>query len=391
MKTISITIYPAFAACVLAFFAILPQLQAVSPAPDGCYPNYTTAEGCNALAGLGAGVGNTGIGWYSLFSAGNSSFSTGVGGGALALNTGDANTAVGAAALLLNTSGINNTATGTDALVHNDSGSKNTANGVFALFNNVGADDNTATGYKALFSNASGAGNTAVGFLALNSNTGGSANTAIGNQALNNNTTGSQNVAIGFGAGGALVTGDFNIYIGSGTPGLPGESAACYIGNIFNSTSASGIPVLVNSANKLGTTTSSKRFKTDIKPMENASDVLYSLEPVAFHYKKEIDPAQTPQLGLVAEDVEKVNPDLIIRDKEGKPYSVRYDQVNAMLLNEFLKEHHKVQLLEKAMAEQQTENAATRAMLKEQAAQIQKVSAQLELNKSAPQTVLNNH
>jgi len=138
----------------------------------------------------------------------------------------------------------------------------------------------------------------------------------------------------------------------------------------------------VNSDHKLGTATSSKRFKENIKPMDKASEVLFSLKPVSFRYKNEIDPAGTPQLGLVAEDVEKVNPDLIVRDKEGKPYSVRYDAVNAMLLNEFLKEHKTVQ-----------DQGATIAELKKQiealTAGLQKVSAQLELSRPAPQTVLN--
>jgi hypothetical protein len=166
--------------------------------------------------------------------------------------------------------------------------------------------------------------------------------------------------------------------------GVSGESNACYIASIFGQTSASGSPVLINSNNKLGTATSSKRFKEDIKPMDKASEALFSLKPVSFRYKKEIDPAGTSQWGLVAEEVETVNPELVIRDKEGKPYSVRYDQVDAMLLNEFLKEHRKVEQLKKdfesKLAEQQRQIEALTAGL-------QKVSAQLELSKRAPQTV----
>src|SRR5262249_47861587 len=156
-------------------------------------------------------------------------------------------------------------------------------------------------------------------------------------------------------------------------------------------TSASGIPVLINLDNKLGTATSSARFKRDIHDMDNASEALFALRPVAFRYKKEIDPTGISQLGLVAEDVEKVNPDLVVRDKEGKPYSVRYDQVNAMLLNEFLKEHRKVQELEATVARQQKDFQATAMRQQKQidalTAGLQKVSAQLELNKPAPQTV----
>jgi hypothetical protein len=168
------------------------------------------------------------------------------------------------------------------------------------------------------------------------------------------------------------------------------QANACYIGQIFGATSSGGIAVFINSNGRLGTMTSSARFKQDIKPMDKTSEVLLALKPVTFRYKKEIDPAGMSQFGLVAEDVEKVNPDLVVRDKEGKPYSVRYDQVNAMLLNEFLKEyeafieeHRKVDKLETTVASLVT-------TVKEQAAQIQKVSAQLESSKSAPQTVLNN-
>ncbi len=151
-------------------------------------------------------------------------------------------------------------------------------------------------------------------------------------------------------------------------------SNSCYIGNIFGTTSSAGIAVFVNSDGKLGTATFSKRFKEDIKSMDRASEALFSLKPVAFRYNKEIDPAGISQFGLVAEDVEKVNPNLVVRDKEGNPYSVRYDQVNAMLLNEFLKEHCKVQ-------EQQKEIDSLKAELKEQRDLIQKVSERVEMRK----------
>jgi septal ring factor EnvC (AmiA/AmiB activator) len=168
-----------------------------------------------------------------------------------------------------------------------------------------------------------------------------------------------------------------------------------------------GTAVFVDSLGQLGTTTSSKRFKEDIKPVDKASEALFLLKPVRFRYKKEIDPAGASQLGLVAEDVEKVNSDLVVRDKEGRPYSVRYDQVNAMLLNEFLKEHKKVEgqqaeiaeltstleqqqkdfQADSALQERKIQALATR--IKEQGVQIQKVSAQIELKKPAPQVVNN--
>ncbi len=429
----------------LACFGLLPTTRGVSPPPDGGYPNFTTAEGTNALQSLTTGSANTAVGWYSLFSNGDASFNTGVGAGTLTLNTGDSNTAVGTVALLLNTIGTENTAIGTDAMVYNDAGFSNTATGTFALFSNTEGSYNTAAGDQALFSNTSGTVNTAIGSGALFSNTTGYDNTAVGGDfvlfsnttggyntavgvfalasnttggnntangaaalqnnitgfyntangdfALISNTTGISNTANGYAALNLNMTSSYNtadgfeaLYnsTGSGNIGLGAfaggnvttannvicigtdgnnEDNSCYIGNIFGATSANGVAVLVNSNGRLGTMTSSARFKDQIEPMNDASEALFALKPVAFRYKKEIDPDRTPQFGLVAEDVEKVNRDLVVRDKEGKPYSVRYDQVNAMLLNEFLKEHRKVEQLEKQV------EALT--------AGLQKVSAQL--------------
>ena len=241
---------------------------------------------------------------------------------------------------------------------------------------------NTAVGTGALFSNTTGDSNTAIGLNALVSNTTGSGNTAVGVRALDHNTQGSLNIALGVNAGHDVVTAQNAICIGLNVFGADvGDS--CFIGNIFGQTSASGTAVYVNSNHRLGTLTSSRRFKDDIKPMERFSEALFALKPVTFRYKKGIDPAGMQQFGLVGEEVEKVNPDLVVRDKEGKPYSVRYDQVNAMLLNEFLKEHRKNEQQETRIALQQKQIEALTAGL-------QKVSDQLELNKSAPQTVVNN-
>jgi trimeric autotransporter adhesin len=203
-------------------------------------------------------------------------------------------------------------------------------------------------------------------------------------------------------AGFNLTTGDYNIDIGYNVVGVAGESNTIRIGNmtitdtyirgIRGVTIASGAPVLVAANDQLGTMTSSKRFKDAIKPMDNASEALFGLKPATFHYKKEIDPKGTAQFGLVAEDVEKVNPDLVVRDKEGKPYSVRYDQVNAMLLNEFLKEHKKVEQQETTIAQLKKELEATTERQQKQiealTAGLQKVSAQLELSKAAPHAVV---
>jgi trimeric autotransporter adhesin len=177
---------------------------------------------------------------------------------------------------------------------------------------------NTSTGAGALFINTTGSQNTANGYQALFSNTTGNLNTALGERALQNNTNGNFTTALGIGAGFSA-TGSNNVYIGAFSDGVAGENDACYIVNIFGGTSANGIPVLINGANKLGTNTSSKRFKQEIKAMDKASEALFSLKPVSFRYKKEVDPAGTSQLGLLAEEVEKVNPDLVVRDKEGKP------------------------------------------------------------------------
>jgi hypothetical protein len=407
-----------------------PKAFAVVPAPDGGYPGFNTAEGQNALKNLSTGQGNTAAGWFSLFSATTGSFNTGVGAGTLALNTGDnntatgavahflnttgsSNTAVGAAALLNNTTGGGNTATGAAALSSNSEGSENTATGAGALISNTTGSENTANGQSALFNNTTGTGNTASGFAALLFNDTGSFNTAVGPSALLSNVFGDSNtaagynalhnnngpanVALGAGAGYNATTGSGNVYVGAGMVGVAGESNACYIASIFGQTSADGVQVYINSNNKLGTLTSSKRFKEDIEPMDKASEALFALKPVTFRYKKEIDPAGRSQFGLVAEEVDKVNPDLVVHDKDGKPYSVRYDQVNAMLLNEFLKEHCKVQEQDRKIQDQEATIAQLTKQMetvvahaKEQDSKIQKVSARFEMQSAPAQTVANS-
>ncbi len=374
---------------VFACFALSQSAQGVVPAPDGGYPGQNTAEGQNALKNLTTGSGNTAVGWFSLKSLATGSFNTGVGAGTLALNTADNNTATGAAALFLNTTGDGNTANGVAALLSNSTGPANTANGVQALFSNTIGGNNTANGYQALLRNTTGFQNTALGVSALLYNTTGATNTAIGEGALVFSSTGNNNTALGFNAGSNVSAASNVICIGAAVAGLD-VSNTCYIGNIFGVTSTGGAGVFVDGDGKLGTATSSQRFKQEIKPMCNASDALFALKPVAFRYKKDIDPKGTPQLGLVAEDVEKVNPDLVVRDKEGKPYSVRYDQVNAMLLNEFLKEHRKNEQQESKIEEQETKVARQEKQIEALVAGLQKVSAQLELNKPAQRTVLND-
>jgi Chaperone of endosialidase len=306
-----------------------------------------TANGGNALLNNTTGDDNTAIGFNSLPFNTTGDFNTATGAVALFSNTtGSENTANGEGALLSNSTGDNNTANGVNALFSNTAGGQNTATGFEALFHNT-ASDNTANGASALFHNSTGLANTANGQQALYKNTTGQGNTANGVQALFNNTTGGDNIALGVAAGQNVTTANNVICIGAEGNNVDN---ACYIGQIFGATSSMGIAVFINSNGRLGTATSSRRFKEEIKPMDKTSEVLLALKPVTFRYKKDIDPAGTSQLGLVAEEVEKVNPDLVVRDKEGKPYSVRYDQVNAMLLNEFLKEHSTVQELKKEVA-----------------------------------------
>jgi uncharacterized coiled-coil protein SlyX len=427
-------------ALALAWFALSPLALAVTPAPDGGYPGNNTAEGTNALNSLTTGGNNTATGFFALQADTTGNANTATGFEALFNNTmGKFNTANGANALLSNTTGNNNTAEGTNALLFNTTGGDNTANGFEALFSNTTGTDNTANGSGALFNNttggenmANGSGalfsntsgiqntadgvdaletnvignyNTANGFAALALNFTGNNNTAIGARALNSNTNGSNNIALGESAGLSLTTGDYNIDIG--TDGVAGESntirigddnhqGATFIGGIYGR-SVSGLAVAIDATDHLGTVSSSRRFKRDIRPMNKASEALLALKPVTFHYKKEIDAAGTSQFGLVAEEVEKVNPDLVVRDKEGKPYSVRYEAVNAMLLNEFLKEHRKVEEQQATIVELKAADTKHETIIAKQQKQIetltanlQKVSDQVEASRPSPQMVLNN-
>jgi Chaperone of endosialidase len=433
----------------LGFLGLSPTTKALlpPPAPDGGYPGGNTAEGVNALHDVNTAVGinntavganalthdttgyynvafgswalesnttgnfnmaigaealthnnanfNLAIGFRVLFMNTTGSHLTGIGAAALRNNTtAGFNTAIGADALKENTTGEDNTAIGADALSSNTDGDNNTATGVNALFSNTTGDSNTAVGWSALFTNDTGIGNTAIGSYALqnNSTSTGSFNTAIGMSALIGDTTGMANTALGQGAGAALTSENYNIDIAN--TGVVGDFGTIRIGNnvVNHSTYIAGISggnaiggdaVFVTSDGRLGTVTSSAHFKREIEPMGKASEAILALRPVSFRYKKELDPQGTSQFGLVAEDVEKVNPDLVVHDKEGKPYSVHYDRVNAMLLNEFLKEHHTVLELKK-------EIAALTATVKDQAAQIQKVNATINLNRAAPQMAVNN-
>ena len=285
------------------------------------------------------------------------------------------NTAVGTQALLDLTTGQDNTALGFRTLTENTQGNLNTAVGSAALKQNRIGSRNTATGFRALAQDRFGNNNTANGYVALGGESGNN-NTAVGAWALNS-TTGDNNIALGFRAGYSLTTGNQNIDIGN--LGVAGESGTIRIGSAaqtrtfiagISGQAVSGSPVYVNAGGQLGVLPSSERFKEQIKSMDNASEAILEVEPVTFHYKKEIDPDAASQFGLIAEKLAAVSPDLVVRDDQGKPYTVRYDAVNAMLLNEFLKEHRRVQDLESAL-EQLT------ASLQAQDLKIQKMSDQL--------------
>jgi trimeric autotransporter adhesin len=358
-----------------------------------------TAMGDNALFSNTDGDFNTATGFYALRFNTSGVNNTANGVSALESNTnGDSNTATGVYALLNNTTGGFNTANGAFALNTNGTGDANTANGAYALNSNTAGDNNTANGYQALFSNTDGTGNTGNGYKALNSNTSGDGNTANGYGALQsntgglntangalalqNNSSGINNTALGHAAGISLTTGDGNVCIGAEVSGIAGESNTTRIRNVYSST-ATARAVYVDSGNKIGTLSSSRRFKEEIKPMDKNSETLFALQPATFRYKKNIDPAQVLSFGLIAEEVAKINPELITCDEEGKPQTVRYEAVNAMLLNEFLKEHKRVGEQQTTITELKKAIARLAAKDEEQAVQIQKVSAQIEITKFA--------
>jgi hypothetical protein len=425
----------------LVCFGLCQQLQSATDTPDpGGKPISNTADGQAALFSITTGLYNSAFGFDSLLSNSTGNFNTGVGAGTLLLNNGDPaasegseNTAVGAGALLTNSTGIDNCAVG-----------------AFALFNNTTAFFNNAFGHSALQSNVDGGQNNAMGDSAMFDNTTGSFNTAIGDDALVDCTEGNSNVAIGDEAGNNLTTGDFNIYIGAGvSAGNPGENnfirigdnlpsggigvldggpaanfvligtdlntqgisigtligfgnvsignglstttgaSSCNIGGIFNQTPPAGSHlVTVGPNNQLADATlSSRRFKKDIAPIDKISEAILALRPVTFHWKT--DNTNEPEFGLVAEEVAEVNLDWITRNPQGEISGVRYETIPILLLNEFLKEHKKVEEQQANIAELKSTVGVLTAQLKEQAAQIQKVSAQVEMNKPAPKVVAN--
>jgi hypothetical protein len=374
----------------------------------------STAYGSQALYNNDTGNNNVATGFNTLFSNTTGNNNTGNGFRTLNFNNGDDNTATGFNALYNNRTGVENTATGSQALLHNFDASNNTANGFQALFSNTTGSPNTAVGHQALASNITGIGNvavgdqalavndnpdtfggsTALGSIALTVNTSGFQNTAVGRRALEFSTDGSNNTAVGWRAGDNITTASGTVCIGSFTTGA-NDNDTTYIRNVGTTIQpfAAGVVDLVTvrlSDNRLGRNGSSQRYKEDIKPMDKASEALYQLKPVTYRYKKDIDPNQNLDYGLVAEDVAKVDPKLAIRDGNGKIESVRYMAIYNMMLNELIKEHRKVEELQTTVAQQQKGMEVLTAQFKEQALQIQKVSALLEVNKPTPKLVLSN-
>jgi hypothetical protein len=353
MKT---TIRLFFTSVLFIFLSLAaPKTHALSPPPDGGYPNFTTAEGQKALFSLTTGAANTAVGWFSLFTNAGGSFNTATGAGSLLFNTADNNTACGAAALLFNTTGSGNTALGIATLLHNDFGGGNTADGAYALSSNTEGSFNTASGDSTLVNNTIG-----------------NNNTAFGASALVFNTEGSRNTAVGIGAGSSVTTANNVICIGFNVAGTNVDNS-CFIGNIYSNVQpivgTDPDSVTITSTGRLGRgNVSSRRYKHDIQPMDKGSEALYELKPVSFRYNKEYDATQTLAFGLIAEEVAEVYPDLVGHNSNGEPESVRYEQINAMLLNEFLKEHGKVEKLEATVADL--------------AEQLQKITAQVQMNSS---------
>jgi hypothetical protein len=443
-------------AVALCWFALSPALKAGCPNPPGVCFGQNTAVGQDALFNVTTGVWNVGvgvqalfndtignqntaIGYQTLFTNVDGDHSTGIGSQALFNNTsGSDNVGVGFRTLYTNTTGSRNTGMGYRTLSFSDTGSENTAIGWNALYNNRnGGDFNTAVGSQAALHNlnsefnvavgdsslasfngttATDGANTALGSIALTLLTSGQENVAVGRRALENLASASNNTAVGWRSGDNLIDGNNDVTIGSsagvtfvhannniaiGAPGggnFADSSNTCFIGSIHDepvSDAGSAQAVFVDQFNVLGFLPSSERFKHDITPMDKASEVLYGLKPVTFKYNN--DKTGKTQYGVIAEEVAKVAPDLVFRDKNGIVETLRFEQIGAMMLNEFLKEHKKVEEQQASIADlkstvtlQQKEMQVLTAQLKEQAMQIQKVSAQLQTTKSAPQTVANN-
>lgn len=332
--------------------------------------NDNTASGGDALGRNTTGNNNTASGAEALFSNTSASGNTASGYRALTANTiGAGNAAFGSSALQHNVDGNDNSASGATSLYSNTSGSYNAASGFQALFANTTASDNTASGYRALYFTTTGDANTAMGFRAMSSNTIGHHNTAVGADALYSNTTGLNNIGIGANAGYA-VTGSNDIDIGSvGSGGESGviriggaSQTAAYIAGI-TATHLTGSPVYVSASGQLGVLASAERYKTAVASMGDSTQKLRELRPVSFHLKS--DPKGAVQYGLIAEEVDKVFPELVIRDDAGVIQGVRYDELAPMLLDEVQRQQKKLAAQESQLADLTQEFATMQKLNRE--------------------------
>jgi hypothetical protein len=311
---------------------------------------YFVAPSNSTSTAIGAGASNAGT------------QNTAVGYNALQVNSGNSNTAVGSFSLSANSSGNNNTALGASALLANALGSANTAIGTNASLNNLEGNDNTAVGFGALISNTNGSNNVGIGTSSLWNELSGGNNVAIGSGSLFANTTGSWNIALGYQAGNAITTGNYNIDIGNNGAstdsgviriGTSGSQTSAYLAGIASS-SVSGVPVVVNSSGQLGVQTSSARFKEQIESMGDLSDNLLQLRPVVFRYRAaEGDGSRPLHFGLVAEEVEKIYPQLVFHDAEQRPLALAYQELPALLLNEVQKQRRIIQQQQAQFADEQ--------------------------------------
>jgi trimeric autotransporter adhesin len=322
----------------------------------GLDPTDTTT-GTGALGSENGGFGNTADGYYALY------YNT----------TGYANTASGYAALFSNIGGTYNTASGYYALYYNTTGSSNTGSGFGAIFANTTGNFNTASGYNALNFNSVGNNNAGLGYRALYANTSGSSNVAIGGNALYA-MQGTNNIALGYNAGKLTTSGNSNIYIGHA--GLNGsESKVTRIGQLqtkvfiagIRGVPLSGATVVVGVGGQLGVVASSARYKNDIKSLADTADKLAQLRPVSFRYKTEPD---ATHYGLIAEEVDKVMPELVVRDEKNRPESVQYQELIPLLLQQWKAQRE-------LNARQEAENVRGHELIERQAAALKEQEGRL--------------
>jgi trimeric autotransporter adhesin len=362
-----------------------------------------TATGVFSLYANTSGFGNTAVGGLALYSNTTGYLNSAFGEEALRANIdGTSNTAVGVDSLYNNTSGSDNVAVGYDAMFSSTTAKSNTAIGTYSLFSNLTGNSNTAAGYLSLFSNTTGAENTASGYNTLYANTTGANNAGFGAQSLSKNTVGAGNTAVGYQALSASVSGNNNVALGYragvaitgsnniaiGSTGVASESKTIRIGEgqtktfiagISGVRSTGGVQVYINSSGQLGTLTSSKRFKRDIKALNPMTEKLMQLRPVSYYYKDTADVQDDGlQYGLIAEEVAKIFPELVQYDADGKPFTVYYHLLTPLLLNQVQQSYASNQTQQAQIGKLNQELIAQRAEMSRMQAQHQSELASLE-------------